>query len=613
MHDRRVRVAVAVAVVAAAAAAAAVAAAVGAEIGVEFGAERQAFAAGPEIFPLSSVRPGQKGYGLTAFVGTQPERFDFEVVGVMRDFLPRMDIILVKSDDPRIVRTGFAQGMSGSPLYLDGKVVCAFSYGFRFNKEAIGGCTPIHYMLDEARQTTGQVGADPAAPVGPAGHAALASRDWDPFAAPLAPPTVHAPVGDLVRASVPLSVSGVDAQGLAELRDLFAPYGLEPQQAGGGGTGGENSGPTRFEPGSPIAVVLSRGDLSMVGTGTVSYVDGNRVLAFGHPMFQMGETLLPVTSAEIHTIIPSAQSAFKLSSPLRTLGALVQDRQSMILADTSRRAELIPVELTVKTPGGTRRFRSEVVRHRFLTPQLAMASVANGIRHIAPDLADATMIIDSVVHVRGFDPLRFRDHAWSPEGAAAGAVSGARGLRILTPLLFNPWAPVTVDRVEVTVEVTYRADVETLVGLRIPRYEVPVGKPVFVEAVLQPYAGRTRVVRIPFELPARLAGATLKLELATGDLARLDAAPPENLTQLFAALRRTYPANTLVATIYAPDEGIAVAGHLVPDLPDGALDTARAATSTKRVDSHRTLLRVVVPTSTVVLGKQELTFRVENL
>lgn len=592
-------------------------------------AGRAADAKAPEIYPLAKVKPGQKGYGLTAFTGTTPERFEFEVVGVMKNFLPKMDIILVKSDDPKITVTGFAQGMSGSPLYLEGKVVCAFSYGFRFNKMAIGGCTPLEYMLEESKL-----------PVrGPAATALATAEEWERHEPvrgfeegrdvtaradlppdswltrsplPTAPP---APAPDredsLVRAGVPLSVSGLGPTAFEQARKVFEPFGIEPMQAGGGGQ--SDRGPTAFEMGAPLGVVLARGDLSAVATGTVSYVDGNQILAFGHPMFQMGETYMPVSSAEIHTIIPSAMSAFKLSSPLRILGSLVQDRQSMIMADAGKKADLIPVDVKIKGPGREESFHVEIVRNRFLTPPLAMMAVVNGAQLIAPDITDCVVTVQSNLHLRGFKPLTFVDYVYSPEGASGNAVAAARGLRILGPLLFNPWAPVTVDRIELTVSVEYKSDYVTVTALRVSDTEVPYGEKFYVDAIMQPYNGKPYVEKIPVTIPERLAGSTVKLEVVSGDGARMDAAAPETLDQLIDMLReKTYPGNVLVATLYIPDEGVTLNGRVVPDLPDSALDTARPAASTRRIEAYKAMLRAVIPAKRVVQGRQEIVLKVED-
>jgi hypothetical protein len=579
-----------------------------------------AHAKGPDVYPVSQVKKGQKGYGLTVFQGTTPERFEFEIVGVMKNYLPKMDLVLVKSDDPKITATGFAKGMSGSPLYIDGKVLCAFSYGWSFNKLAMGGCTPVEFMVQEAKtplrgpDSTALASADEWRRYAPLdgyekGRAALAAADAPRDAwilqSPL-PPAPPAPSGDgsVQRAGIPLALSGFGPRAFADAASMFAPFGLEPMQAGG--SGDASAGPTKYEMGGAIGVQLIRGDFSITGTGTVSYIDGKTVLAFGHPMFQMGEVYMPTCASEIHAVVASAQFPFKLSSPLRTIGALVQDRQSMIQIDAAKQVDMIPVDVTIEGPAGSKQFHTEVARNRFLTPQLVMMSVVNGAQSMYPDVADAIVTVESKLHVRGFEPLTFVDYMYSPDGAAGNAIASARALRVISPILFNPWSNVTLDRVDVKVSVQFKADYANIVEMRAPAAEVPYGQKFELEVTMQPFGGKPYVVKIPVTLPEKLAGQQVRIDVVPGDFARLDVAVPENVEQLVAALRKTYPGNVLVVTVSTADEGTTLGGKVVPRLPDSAIDTARPAASSGRGEAYKSILRVAVPTKRVVQGRAEL-------
>jgi hypothetical protein len=584
----------------------------------------------PEIYPLSKVKAGQKGYGMTVFQGTTPERFEFEVISVAKNFLPKQDVIIFKSNDPKMTDVGITHGMSGSPMYLDGKVACALAYGWRFTTKTIGGCTPIEYMIADAKlplrgpEQTSQASADEWKDHDPMTRFAE-GRDFDsrknapadawltraPLPTVPAEPTPDKDTSGLVRASVPLSISGLGPSAFEKTKEIFAPYGIEPVQGAGGGGDGAGA-PTQFELGAPIGVKLAGGDVSMDGTGTVSYVDGSSVIAFGHPMFGMGEAYLPVTSAEIVTIIPSLMSSFKLSYPLRTLGSLTSDRQSSIAADTSKTAETIPVTVSIKMGNGAKTFQADVIRHRFLTPQLVMIVVASAAQLYAPDITDATIMMKSTLALKGYEPLTFTDYIYSVEGASPNAVASARGLRALVPLLFNPYQPVRLDRLDIDVQVTFKADYTEITALRVPKTELPYGEKTYVEAVLRPYGGKEYVEKIPLVIPERLAGSLVKLEVVPGDAARPDVATPDSLDDVIAALRKTYPATTLVTTIYTPDEGLSVDGKALPDLPDSAMDTARMNTTTKRSDSYRTLARTVTPAKRVVIGRQELVVKIAD-
>ncbi|HKA90104.1 MAG TPA: hypothetical protein VKE22_20730 [Haliangiales bacterium] len=560
-----------------------------------------------DIFPLSKVRPGMKGYGLTTIQGQKPIRFDFEVIGIARNFLPKTDIILVKSEDPQLALTGFARGMSGSPLFLDGKIACAFSYAFRFSKLSMGGCTPIEYMLEAA---THKPRGDNLATVTEFQKATAA-----PSQAYLLRPPLPAPPKDqpLVQADIPLAISGLGPRAFGEARKIFAPFDLEPMQGLGGG-GDLASGSGTFELGGNIHMVFASGDFTAGGTCAVSYIEKDLVLGCGHPLMGMGESYMPVATAEVQFTVPTLDTSFKLAYPVREAGALVQDRLAAVVADTSKRVAMIPVRVTVKNNEGLKVFSTNVIANRFLTPQLATLAVANAVQVMSPDMTDATLTVKSTLSVKGFGPLAFTDYLYSAEGASLAALSTARGLRVLVPLLFNPYEPVKLEKIEIDAQIAYKADFAEIIGVRLPELQLPAGKPTYVDVVLRPFNAPEYTQRVPLTIPDRLAGATVKIEVLPGDQARPDAAPPKNLGEIIDVFRtKTFPANVLVATVYTSEEGVTLGGRVLPDLPDSALDTARPATATRRADAYRSILRSKIPLSRVATGRQEIVVKIADL
>lgn len=606
----------------------------------------------PEIFPLDKVRRGQTGYGVTTMQGTKPERFEFEVIGVAKNFLPKMDIILVKSDDPKLAITGFWRGMSGSPLFIEGKLACAFSYGFRFNKIALGGCTPLAYMMKEGFQRTRRSLLLPATQSTASGRTAQQSGrpggmrqlvrqraatidEWLSLApdrtvgsalaslgkprepwlarAPLPPPARRGTMlgisdTEMVAAAVPLAVSGFTAPAFDQVKSLFGDYPIEPMRAGG--TGSPNEGPHAFELGAAIGVQILRGDMSAAATGTVSYVDGNRVLGFGHPLFQAGELYAPVTAAEVHTVIPSAQSAFVMASPLRELGSLVQDRQSTIMADTRLATRMIPLDIYIETaaPNGKPskgEFHVEVLDNRFMTGIFAGLAAMNAISYYLPDRDHATVLMESSVHVRGFKPLEFVDYLYAEDGVSS-VIGGARGLRALVPLLNNPFAPVQIERVELRATIHYQVNFGTISDIRLPTAELPPGKRSYVDVVMTTYDGADIVERIPFDVPESLAGSIARLEVSSGDSATLDAAPPESLGDLMNVLGKLLPGNVFAVTLQGADEGVAIAGKLVRDLPPSAVDRLHPRSRSQRTRLYRPIARSVYPSRRVLNGSESI-------
>ncbi|HEY4244231.1 MAG TPA: hypothetical protein VGM88_30670 [Kofleriaceae bacterium] len=590
--------------------------------------------AAPETYPLTKVHRGQTGYGMTTFAGSVPERFTFEVVDIVHNFLPMQDLILVKSDDPKMAVPGFWQGMSGSPLYLDDKLVCAFSYGFRFNKLAIGGCTPIDYMKKDGesvrrgRTVAGAGGLQIVQPVAASmtdwhriaptmdveqALAALPRGNWltsAPLPAPVAQPS---PIGDqTLQAAVPLSVSGFTAPAYAQLAQLFAGSDVVPMRSGGSGGAKAETGPGKLTMGGPIAVEILRGDMSAAAIGTVSYIDGNQVLAFGHPMFQSGETYAPVSTATVATVIPSSQSAFVMASPQTEVGSLTQDRQSSITADLGLRVPMIPMDISIvsgtdkHTEKGS--FHVEILPNKFLTPTFAGAAVMNAVQHFLPDKEDVTARVESVVRIKGQDPIAFVDYLYAADGAAS--VMGAiRGIRVLVPLFLNPYGPVQVESVDIKIDLRYEANYGELKEISVPTGDLYPGHNV-IAAKLQTYDGKDVIENVPVEVPATLVGSIVQVEVTSGDAAKLDGAPPVDLPTLLAAFRKLLPGNTWAVTIYPADDGVAVDGKAVRDLPQSAMDKLHPESRTQRATVYKSIARTVTPTHRVVNGSTTMLVRV---
>ena len=609
----------------------------------------------PTIFPLSQIKRGQTGYGLTTMKGVEPERFTFEVVDVVKNFLPKQDIIMVKSDDPKVQVTGFWQGMSGSPLFIDDKIVCAFSYGFKFNKVALGGCTPIEYMTRDGLGTAvrGQEVIKPAQrPNVPSSmdaatksaftiiHPTVASTaDWRrlatdgtvaaamgggaprsnwltsaPLATPIATPSRPADQ-PVMTASVPLAVAGFSAPAFDELQQLFGGTGITPVRAGGtGGGGGEHAdGPSAFQLGGAISVELIRGDMSAAATGTVSYIDGNRVLAFGHPLFQSGEFYAPVYTAVVHTVIPSSQSAFVMASPAKEIGALVLDRQSEIMADTSKRTSMIPLDIFITRGHGKGEskgeFHVELLNNKYYTAQLAGNAVGSAVGYYLPDHDNVTAKVESMVQIKGAGQFHFVDYLYAADGAGS-VVGSARAIRILQPLLMNPFSPLEIERLELKVELDFAPNYGEVKELRLPSATLPPGKRSLVTVVMDTYDGTEITEDIPVDVPANLAGAIVQLDIGAGDAARLDVAPPVDLTTMLVILQKMLPGTVWAATISTADEGVAVNGHVVHDLPNGAIDKLHPASRTQTAFTYKPMTRTLSPAHRVITGSASTMVRI---
>jgi hypothetical protein len=586
-----------------------------------------------------------RGQALTVFAGTRPEPFAIEVVAILRNFLPRQDVILVKADDPRVAFTGIAAGMSGSPVYIDGKLMGALAYAWNFSKEPLAGVTPIESMLAEARRPRRLAPLEAAAPGprGPAHPAVVTIAEGgdgaeDATPTPRPSPTATATAAgagaaaaagmELRPVSLALTVAGVSGKVLGDFSDELAAVGLAAVHGGGGGDAVESpprraargagaAGPVPQPvgvaiPGSAVAVELVRGDMSAVATGTVTYVGGGQLLAFGHPMMGAGEMYLPLVDAEIHAIVPSLSQSMKLSSPLHELGALVQDRQACIVGDLGLRASTVPITVRVTSPHAEPRiFRAEVARNRRLTPMLAGLVATTAVSDAEPTPADVMLDVHARLTVRGLAPIELDDELFSSEGASKLVVLLSRGLRAVGDLLFNPFEPVVLDGIDLSFDLGFRHDVAEIVGVSSPGGRIRPGDTVPLRVALRPYASGAELTEtVAVVIPENAANQVLRIEVAAGASARPDVAPPESLRDYVENLKRFYSPRSIVVSLARREDGIALRGRLLPSLPGSAFDTLRPSSETRRGEPYRISARFVHPTRALMVGKQEISIAV---
>ena len=569
----------------------------------------------PETIPISRIKPGMTGYGLTVFSGFKIERFKVEVIDVLRNFLPNQDLFLTRVDHPRLRQTGVVGGMSGSPIFLDGKLAGALAYGWRFAKEPVAGITPIRPMLDLLkRKARGPEQAGFALKLPRRTRERLAwlssrptsadpQRWWRlPFPRP-SPPTP----GMMTPVTVPLNAAGFAGESMALLRKAFAGYGFEPVQ--GGGTG-KAEGPSTYQPGGAIGVQMVSGDMALTATGTVTWVDSKHVLGFGHRMFNAGEIYIQAITARINHTLASLSRSFKLSSPARVVGSLVQDRQAGILVDPARQISTVPVAVTMRFQGQTRQFRTRVAHHRLLTPTLATTVFSSALSEALADVTRATIKVTTRFNVKGYPQVKLEDYLYAPTGPRLTAVLFSRGLRELRSVLDNPFKPAYVERIDFDVDVQFKDDVVDITGIRIATTNVGPGDRINLQVTFRPFSGREFTKVYPLQIPRSLSGSLLVAEVSSGDRAKPDLAPPENLGQLLRNMQEGYPARALVVSLKVPTEGVKVRGRVIRDLPSSVIDALNTGTQVRSDELFQTVIRRVHGTRRVVAGQKQIRIRV---
>ncbi len=583
----------------------------------------------PRTLSVDELRPGMRGYGLTVFSGTRPERFDVEVVGTLRNFRPRQDLVLIRTTHPILQRANTVGGMSGSPIYIDDKLVGAYAYGWEFGSEPIAGVTPIANMLAElARPRRTPAGMVPgfgspvpiagiATTAGPGTPSRRSALEDSARALRLARAPVATPHGALTPLSVPLSVAGMASGAVRFLSEAFEPMGIVPLQAAGTGTSSAPpaDAPSHFEPGGAVGVQLISGDISSAGTGTVTWVRGADVLGFGHPMMELGEVALPATVSRVSWILASTRRSFKIAEPLRTVGALVQDRPSTIVVDERTTAPTVPMRVRLlNNPGAPHNeWNVQVAYHRALFARLVGSVVVNALETSASDSSDAAFTVEARVHTRDRGVLTFSDAGLSLTGPAAVSPTSMSFYEAVDRLTDNPFETVRIDRVEVDISLRFQRDFYFVRNVALSQSEVDPGRTVQLLVSLGQYAGAPITRTIPVEVPRDMAGREMEIEVLSGAEAIPDLAEPESVDDLVRNLTTSYPDDALIVQVRRPGQGALLRGRALYNLPGSAFDALRPGASTDGAEPLSQVRRTVVPLGRVVIGRDRVRLRVREL
>lgn len=583
---------------------------------------------------VHQLKPGDKGYGLTVFSGTEPERFDVEVLGVLSNFLPHQDLILVKTDHPRLQVAKVVAGMSGSPVFIGGKMVGAYAYGWQFGEESVAGVTPISAMLDELKRPLPPEVLQPLPPSTAPGRGPNAQRSHASghrFAgstanytiseharqvAALAVPSSNADGINAIPIATPVMVGGLTDASLSLLQNSLSPLGLEPIQGGGSGRPEPNA-PTRYVDGGAIGVELIRGDISAAGIGTVTRVEANRILAFGHPMMNAGVSRLPTAIARVHWILASKMRSFKIGTPVRSVGSLVNDRQAAIVVDANVQAPMIPVDLDIRGVDGAPhpRWSMQVAQERFMAPVFLAVAIGNALDATTSERRDVSWHAHTTVRVRGYGNVTLHDFGVSSGGTPnASAFMRSRAVEAIGGLLSNPWEPVDIQSVSTRVDIRFARDLLQLRGAVALDTEVDPGRKARIRIQLIPYAGPPQFRTIEVDIPRELAGNTVEIDINPGHQEAPPVASPENVAEFIAVLpKQSYAPDVLIGAVRVGGHGVAFRGQVATRLPPGALDTLRPLASSIAPEPVPSYARTTIPLGKFVVGSTSVRVKVREV
>ena len=549
------------------------------------------------------LQPGMKGYGLSVFKGTRPERFEVEIVGVLKDVMPKQDMILIRLSGADLEKHKVIAGMSGSPIYINDKLIGALAYGWTFENEPLAGVTPIHNMMEQLTRPV-----VPPATVMASVSLGRSSSAPSMFALPNT--MVFRDAGDLNAPRpllTPLCFGGFSQRVIGEFASKFAGFGMMPVIAGGAGSIPLPRRSGDIEPGGSIGVQLMRGDLNMTAVGTATYIEKNRILAFGHPFFEGGSVEAPAVLAEVHTIMSSLESSFKLATPIEEIGAMVGDWQSCIVADSRTRARMIPLTIDAanRDTGQAEHYDVEIMDNQAFTAQLLIAGVAQTVNAASGSSQDTTVHISVSADLGPTKAgglarrVAVSDTFFNP----GGGVIALEGLMPLVAMINTPFGSPSVKRLEVKVDASLSRQTAEIKRAYFGKSEVERGETVPLNVVLKPFGQPEVTKTIPIHVPATSDSMRLlSVTVLSGSAAPTDAATPDSLDDYLDVIQKGHRNTDLVALMPTAGQGMQYRGKLLKNLPPsaaGILEDSSGGDMSVAAD----LEQLVAPTDWVLSGQ----------
>ena len=585
-------------------------------------------------FPVDELRPGMVGVGKTVFQGEALEDFKVHILGVLRNVIgTRRNLILAKLEGGPLADTGVIAGMSGSPVYIDGRLVGAVSYSLgQFSKEPIAGITPIDEMVEATAQSTPRRPASRVAlqmPLTPENmrESLRQAFSWvRPFAdnpndVQVFGSGLDASVGTMLRPiATPLTIGGFDATVIDPVVNAFREQGFLPMMAGGGG---QEPAPANrnqpLRPGDPVGVALVTGDLDFGATGTVTEVDGNRVYAFGHPFYGLGPTQFPMTRAYVHTILPSLFSSSKLASTGEIIGTVQQDRATAIAGTLGAGPALIPINLKLTSDRGTTKtFKMSIVNDQLFTPLLAYVSILNTLTSYERQNGAASYAVRGSAMVKKYGKVDFEDlfTGDTPSIGAAAYVVGP-----INFLLRNAFEDVDIEGLDLEIDASEQAKSATLERVWIDGNRPKPGSTVTLKALMRTYRGEEITRSVPVEIPANARGS-VSIMVADGTrLGQMEARELQlqplqtrDLAQMIRVLNQTRKNNRLYVRLVTPDAGAVVKGESLSSLPPSVLAVMESDRNggSFRALQNATLGEWDITTPYAISGSRTLTLDVQD-
>lgn len=546
---------------------------------------------GFNTMPVEDLKPGMKGVARTVFSGSDTQEFGVEILGVLPGFPgPHQSGIIARLTGNNVEKTGVFAGMSGSPVFIDGRLVGAIAFSFPFSKEPIAGITPIKEMIDIFEKGSGsetQKIREPRA----VSFAQLAGTDWKPTlprqavaGAPLiasvasGSPLIPFLGQQMTPIATPVVFGGISQETLSQFSSQLLSNGLLPVAGVGGAAAITSLAPVTektLTPGTSVSVQLVRGDYSLAASGTVTFRDGNRIYAFGHPFLSLGSADMPMTEASVITVIPNVNNSFKLAVPGQMVGSISQDRATGVFGNLGVAPKMIPVKITLHTSRDrTEVFSYEVANDSFLTPLLLNITLFNTITSSERTLGDSTITIKGEIKVKGQETVAI-DRRFSAVNSAMAASASVAGP--VSSLLSSGFDDVELSGINLDVTSTDTKYAGTLERISLDRTEVRRGEKVEIQAYVRTESGKQFVQRIPIQIPADLPVGQLLIFVGDGGALQEGSASksfvPRDLGQLVDSINKIKKGDRLYVKLFRITPGAVIGTNELPNLPPSMVAT----------------------------------------
>ncbi|MFH1729059.1 MAG: SpoIVB peptidase S55 domain-containing protein [Pseudomonadota bacterium] len=523
-----------------------------------------------DLLPLSEVKKGMKGYGLTVFSGQTPEKFEVEVIDVVRNMSePDVDMIIVQCTGKNIERSGIASGMSGSPIYLNGKIAGALAIAIIFSKENIGMVTPIEYMLRDAKEDFPRY--------------ALGKYKGK----------------EMKHISIPVSISGFSPNSKGLLANELKKYGFEVADSISGKVDIKKE---KLVPGSAVGLVMIEGDLSSTAYGTVTYVDGDKVYALGHPAHNLGLIEYPMTNALIHTIIPRYDVSLKVASSGPVIGTFISDRYPGTFGLMNKKADLVPVTIKIKCKARKidKEYNIRIIRSKFLTPAMFMSAVSHVFDKYSRESNENTVNLKACIKLKGQDPINIEETFYNPSSTLDLSI-----VKFINDIYTNPFEKIRIEKIDVSAEVWHEKRTAIINSIWTDKKELSPSEEFKLFVKLDIYNSSPQIFSFDMQAPANKLLNAFSIKVLGGNSYVPMILPPKSVADIIKNIPLFKSSTNLIVNTSHVQRGLVHGGYILDNLPESYLHQF-ASSNKQETAPFISSKKLFKDTDYIIQGEREL-------